>query len=117
MKSVLNEFELVEALESSDPWRLLVIGRVLMLSRQVILVTAGLERICVPFAWFEHSGTTSPNFDQLEIIDSGQTVKLGEYEASSDAILEEFSVDYKINTYQAGFDSQQNHDRLKRRNQ
>lgn len=43
----------------------------------------------INLSFFTPSGTTSPDFNSLEIIDYGHTVKFGEYEAATDAILAE----------------------------
>jgi hypothetical protein len=34
----------------------------------------------VPFTWFTPSGTNKANFNEVEIIDDGQTLRLGQYE-------------------------------------
>lgn len=69
---------------------LFIAGRVDRKSKSVILYTGSFKRFCVPFDWFTPSGTTSPDFDLIEIIDHGLTVKLGNYEAASDVIIEAF---------------------------
>jgi MmyB-like transcription regulator ligand binding domain len=47
--------------------------------------------LAVPFGWFRASpGSAKPNFEDFEVMDGGQTVRLGQYEAAVDAILYEF---------------------------
>ena len=43
----------------------------------------------IDLGFFTPSGTETPDFDHLEIIDHGQTIKFGNYEAATDSILEE----------------------------
>jgi len=56
--------------------------------RQLILFSAHWFSVIVPFDKFEPSGTCSPDFNELEIIDYGNTIKLGEYEASAGVVME-----------------------------
>lgn len=59
--------------------------------RSLLLTRGDLSRLAVPFDWFEPSGDkTSPDFRDVEVIDWGQTLRLGKYEAAVDAILYEF---------------------------
>lgn len=61
----------------------------------------------IPFSIFTPSGTgLEPDFEQLEFIDYGQTIKLGEYEASVHGILYDLDEEYRhkvdndINTWE-----------------
>jgi hypothetical protein len=50
----------------------------------------------IPFSIFKPSGTgLEPDFEQLEFIDYGQTIKLGEYEASVHGILYDLDEEYR----------------------
>jgi len=52
--------------------------------------------LTVPFSAFEKSGDgTEPDFNAFSVIDCGQTVKLGEYEAAVDALLYEYDPEYR----------------------
>ena len=52
--------------------------------------------LTVPFSAFEKSGDgTRPDFNELSVIDCGQTVQLGDYEAAVDAILYEYDPEYR----------------------
>jgi hypothetical protein len=51
------------------------------LHQQLVLFRGDSQTVIVPFAKFEPSGTCSPDFNELEIIDYGNTIRLGEYEA------------------------------------
>jgi hypothetical protein len=62
----------------------------------VVLVRGDLEPMVVPQAWFKaRPKGPKPDFDALEIIDGGQTVRLGEYEAATDAVLYEFDAAFR----------------------
>jgi len=54
------------------------------------------QTVVVPFSLFEETANgVRPDFDALSFTDYGHTVKLGEYEASTDAILYEIDADYR----------------------
>jgi DNA-binding Xre family transcriptional regulator len=56
-----------------------------------ILYRGNLDAITLPLTWLEaEPNSTQPDFDDFEITDFGQTVRLGEYEAGTEAILYEF---------------------------
>lgn len=62
----------------------------------VILYRGNLEPMVVPLRWFRtRAGGPKPDTVDLAITDSGQTVRLGEYEAATDAILYEFDAAYR----------------------
>jgi hypothetical protein len=62
----------------------------------VVLVRGDLEPILVPQSWFRgRPNGPKPAFGDLEIIDSGQTVRLGDYEAAAEAILYEFDAEFR----------------------
>jgi hypothetical protein len=62
----------------------------------VVLYRGNLEPMVVPLAWFRtRPGGPKPDTANLAITDSGQTVRLGEFEAATDAILYEFDVAYR----------------------
>lgn len=44
----------------------------------------------IPFDWFEANPTAKPDFGDIEVIDEGQTLRLGEYEVAIDTIRKEF---------------------------
>jgi DNA-binding Xre family transcriptional regulator len=55
-----------------------------------------LAPLTVPFSAFEPSGAgTEPNFNEFSVVDSGQTIQLGDYEAAVDAILYEYDPQYR----------------------
>lgn len=57
----------------------------------VELIRGDLTKLMIPFSWFTVSGDgLVPDFHDFQIIDCGQTVRLGKYEAAGDAILYDF---------------------------
>jgi lambda repressor-like predicted transcriptional regulator len=55
-----------------------------------------METITVPWSIFKPSGDgLQPDFSRLSLTDYGHTVRLGDYEAASDAILYEADPEYR----------------------
>jgi len=87
----LSARELVDVFRSPNAEDLFIGGDVDLADRVVILYRGNLHRIAVPFDWFKtRRGAPKPDFKDFAITDSGQTVRLGDYEAAADAILYEF---------------------------
>jgi hypothetical protein len=60
------------------------------------LVRGDITAIVAPFRLFARSGDgTAPDFARLRLTDHGRTIVLGDYEASSDAVLYELDPDYR----------------------
>lgn len=57
---------------------------------EIVLVRGDLSSVILDFVCFESSGTNNPDFSKIEIIDYGQTIKLGEYEVSVQRLLEQY---------------------------
>lgn len=75
---------------------LLLGGAIDRVNEVVRLYRGNLEPVVVPFAWFGRRGAAPrPNFGEFEITDHGQTVRLGRYEAATDAILYTFDPAYR----------------------
>lgn len=88
--------ELSEVLDSENRADLFIGGFVNKSTKTVTFWRGHLESLTVPFSAFETSGDgTEPNFDAFSVIDCGQTVKLGRYEAAVDAILYEHDPEYR----------------------
>lgn len=89
--------ELVEVLGSDNPTDLFVGGVVLATQSAVLLYRGNLEPITIPLEWFDsRPGSPDPDVSKFAVTDYGQTVRLGDYEAATDAILYEFDEDYRI---------------------
>ncbi len=88
---VLSPNDLREVLLAAHPEDYFVGGVVDHEDEAVVLYRGNLERLVVPLSWFRASGRgAKPEFDDFEIIDGGQSVRFGDYEAASDAILYDF---------------------------
>lgn len=88
--------ELAEVLDAENRANLFIGGYVNKATETITLWRGNLESLTVPFSAFEKSGDgTEPNFDEFSVIDYGQTVKLGSYEAAVDAILYEYDPEFR----------------------
>lgn len=88
--------ELLETLAAENREDLFIGGSVDPSSQTITLWRGSLEPLIVPFAAFEVSGDgTAPDFRRFSVTDSGQTVRLGEYEAAADALLYEFDPEFR----------------------
>lgn len=64
--------------------------------RVLLLYRGNLSRLIVPFSWFKaRKSLQEPDFDDFEPTDYGNTIRLGRYEASADAILYEFDREFR----------------------
>lgn len=93
---LLDSRELIDVLSSEDKQDLFVGGTVDLKEQAVVLYRGSLDPLVVPLTWFA-AGPRSPrpDFNRLEITDSGQTVRLGDFEAAADAILYEFDPEFR----------------------
>jgi DNA-binding XRE family transcriptional regulator len=75
----------------------LVIGGIVDHESEIITLWRGsLEPLPVPFSAFTPSGDgVPPDFGKFRVIDYGQTIQLGPYEAATEALLYEFDPDYR----------------------
>lgn len=88
--------ELLETLAAENREDLFIGGSVDPASQTITLWRGTLDPLTVPFTAFEVSGDgTAPDFLRFSVTDSGQTVRLGEYEAAADALLYEFDPEYR----------------------
>lgn len=67
------------------------------LQNRVVTIWRGdITTLLVPLSAFPaRPGNPQPNFSKVSIIDYGQTIKFGEYEASMESILYEYDPDYR----------------------
>lgn len=88
--------ELAEVLEAENRADLLIGGFVNNATQTITFWRGNFESLTVPFSAFEKSGNgTEPDFNSFSVIDCGQTVKLGRYEAAVDALLYEYDPEYR----------------------
>lgn len=88
--------ELAEVLADERRGDLFIGGYADLDNQTLTLVRGDLRRLSVPLSMFAPSGMGEmPDPSRLAFIDSGNTVKLGDYEAAADAILYEADADYR----------------------
>jgi len=93
---VLPTAELVDVLGSDHRSDLFIGGIVMPTRSEILLYRGNLEPITIPLDWFApRPGSAAPDLSKFSVTDYGQTIRLGEYEASADAILYEFDQDYR----------------------
>lgn len=86
--------DLVDVLKSERPEDYFIGGMVDREDDMLVLYRGNLDRLLVPLAFFtKRDQPVQPDFADFEITDSGQTLRFGEYEASSDAVLYELDGD------------------------
>jgi hypothetical protein len=93
---VLALDDLFEVLGSANRAHLFVGGSVAPAAKSVVLIRGDLTSLVVPFSWFAaRPNGTKPDFADFRVSDSGQTIKLGSYEAAADAILYELDAEFR----------------------
>lgn len=95
----LVDFETMhEIMNSENPADLFIGGGVHMDGKTMRFCRGSYQWLTVPVTWLGlawRSPDVWPDFDDFEITDYGQTVRLGEYEFAVDAILYSFDEDYR----------------------
>ena len=88
--------ELAEVLEAKHASDLFIGGSVDHATQTITFWRGDLKALTVSFSAFEKSGAgTRPDFSNFSVIDCGQTVRLGRYEAAVDAILYENDPEFR----------------------
>lgn len=88
--------ELQEVLAAPNRGDYLIGGVVEPCTESVVLYRGTLEPLVLPFSWFlRRNPEPAPDFRDFEVTDFGQTVRLGPYETSTDAILYAHDSDYR----------------------
>jgi DNA-binding Xre family transcriptional regulator len=88
--------QLAAVMASKNRADLLIGGDVDSDDQVVLLYRGDLTPLLVPFSAFPKSGNgIEPDFSQFSIEDYGQTIRFGEYEASTESILYEFDPDFR----------------------
>lgn len=90
-----DQLKQIFKLALADKHRLIVGGYADFDLQQLILFRGDGSNVIAPFSMFEPNAICSPDFTDLDIIDYGQTVRLGKYEASSQSILKELDPEYQ----------------------
>jgi DNA-binding Xre family transcriptional regulator len=88
--------ELAEVLEAKNRSDLFIGGSVDQATATITFWRGDLMPLMVSFSAFETSGDgTRPDFHKFSVIDCGQTVRLGHYEAAVDALLYENDPEFR----------------------
>lgn len=88
--------DLAEVLASENRHNLVIGGFVDPRSETLTLYRGDFEKLSVPLSIFKPSGTgTAPTPSAFEVADCGQTIRLGQYEAATDAVLYEVDSEYR----------------------
>lgn len=91
--SLLPPEELAEVMDDEGAEDRFIGGVVDADDRALVLYRGNLDRLVVPHAWFKARPKARPDFAAFAVTDYGQTVQLGDYEASADAILYDLDPD------------------------
>ncbi len=95
VSALLQTEELAEAMTAVNSADLFVAGVVNAPARVVVLYRGTLEPVVVPFDWFSRASVGAPAFEDFSLVDHGQTVRFGDYEASADAVLYDLDAEYR----------------------
>lgn len=89
--------EEVREVLASDTRQDLLLGVLVSVEpKALVLIRGNLDRLVVPWSWFRPTPSgLAPDFTDVEVIDSGLTIRAGQYEAAVDAVLYEFDRDYR----------------------
>ncbi len=88
--------DMFEVLDSSNRANLFIAGAVAPSAKSLVLIRGNLDSLIVPFSLFaQRPNGPRPDFSDFEVIDSGQTIRLGRYEAASDALLYELDTEFR----------------------
>ena len=92
----LSKNDLVTAIVLDDACDRFIGGSVDLKAKTLTLLRGDVTVVVTPFSVFSTSGDgTAPDFTRFSLIDYGQTIALGDYEASADAILYELDPLYR----------------------
>ncbi len=91
--ALLPKSELQEVLSDERAEDLFIGGVADHEGKALVLYRGNLHRLVVPFSWFKSQRKGPlPDFERFSVVDFGQTISLGDYEAAGDAILYEFDL-------------------------
>ena len=81
--------DLVEILRDEHPEDFCIAAQWIEDARTVALWRGDFKMLTVPLAWFERDSVTKPDPTRLSVEDSGQSIRMGDYEAAFDSVLYE----------------------------
>lgn len=93
---------LPEILSASHPGDYIIGGIVDTSDQLVVLYRGTLDALVVPFSFFRPTDNgVAPDFSDVEIVDFGQAVRFGAYEATADVLLYDYDAEYRRRTKRA----------------
>ncbi|MCC5828415.1 MAG: helix-turn-helix transcriptional regulator [Phycisphaeraceae bacterium] len=94
--AVLSPEELSDAMIADHRGDLAIMGVMDDQSRTLTLWRGDMSKLVVPFSAFDNtSDVEKPDFDRFSIVDHGQTIRFGEYEAAFDSLLYDYDPDFR----------------------
>lgn len=87
--------QLTEVFAQIERRDLFIAGNMNKKEGTLTLVRGNMETITIPLKLFRKSGKLTPDFGRFELDDYGNTLRFGEYEASSDFVLWEVDPHYR----------------------
>jgi DNA-binding Xre family transcriptional regulator len=92
----LSIAEILEIFSSANPSDLIIGGVIKDDLKTLVLTRGDLSTVVVPLSTFRSSGDgTKPDFSVFSIVDGGQTLRFGNYEASVESVLYEYDSEYR----------------------
>lgn len=92
----LSVEETLEVLSADSPADLVIGGVINSHLKTLVLTRGDLRTLVVPLSTFRPSGDgIKPDFSNFKIVDGGQTLQFGDYEASLDSVLYEYDPEYR----------------------
>jgi DNA-binding Xre family transcriptional regulator len=92
----LSIVEILEIFASKNPSHFVIGGNIENDLKLLVLTRGDLSTLAIPLSAFRESGDNIvPDFEAFSVVDGGQTLKFGEYEASVDSVLYELDPDYR----------------------
>lgn len=88
-QSFLPTDQIADCVGTTRPWSYILGGATDYIRAHLYL--GNMDTVVVPLSWFRTTGRTQPDYEDFEVTDHGSTVRFGRFEASVEAILEEFA--------------------------
>ncbi len=92
---ILPEDQLLETLATDHREDYMLSGVYAAEDEMVLLYRGDLRPITISLQWFQNNPVARPDPEDLEIVDYGQGLRLGEFEVGTRTILYEFDANYR----------------------
>lgn len=91
---ILSQLLDVQNLSVNERRRLIIGGMVDPEQERIFFLRGDGTSLIVNFNWFTSSNKPKPNYNELAIVDYGQTIKLGSYEVPSRSLFIDHDPEY-----------------------